>query len=226
MKSGTRFLVCLALFCLAPVLSSATPTPKSGPAATPKAARTNVATQAAQVHVVVDSAKDIEDSAWARMGVLATLSLGLVALLALAVGDFRQRQALTPIVDVSDVKQHVSRPTENGVAVEVAEFEMTVCNSAGGPALDIYLTLESYGGVTPLRDPIAYLSPLSPGACRLSRHSFHLPPKQGKAYEDNDVYAFSMTWRGTFAKGGRTYVGPDSERDRLTVARVPFFSWW
>ncbi len=169
------------------------------------------------VHIVLDSARQIAESPWTIGGVIATLVLGLIALVTLLVTDYRQRQNLSPIVDVDKVTIKVGKDSKG----DVVDFEFTILNAGGGPALDIRLKLEHYGNVACSHDPIAYIAPLASGATRPSPHSFHLPAR-GTPYTTSDPWAFSITWNGTFATGGQTYVSePDQKCESVTLARVP-----
>jgi hypothetical protein len=169
------------------------------------------------VHVVVDSVHQIAESSWTIGGVVATLVLGLIALVTLWFTDYRQRQSLSPIVDVDGVEIVLGWDDLGDVVAIV----FTVLNAGGGPALDIRMTLEHYGNVACTHDPEAYIAPLAAAATRLSPHSFHLPPR-ATPYTTSDPWAFSLTWNGTLATGGKTYVSkPDQKRERISLARVP-----
>jgi hypothetical protein len=159
-------------------------------------------------------------SAVAIGGIAATLLLALIALFTLWLTDYRQRQNTSPVVDVDNVQiTEVSRD-EIGDYVKI---EFTILNAGGGPALDIRLTLKHYGNEICTTDPIAYIAPLAPGATRLSPHAFHLPPRQPQ-YKDNEPWALSITWNGTFATGGEAFVeSPGQTRERVTLASVPLF---
>lgn len=176
-------------------------------------------TIAALVHVAVDKPVSIVDSELARSGVIVTalaaavsLLLGLLSLWLTFRNDRLQRERVRPYCGMSNVTFAMQTPDSIG---EVVGLNLNVGNVGGGPAIKVFLELESYGGIEPL-DKRAYVGIISPGVDkRPQEHTFHLPPRPGKPYTDNEPYALALHWRGLFSEEPReSYIGPDPKRRR------------